>query len=131
MDANFPRRAEPDLMIAGTIKDAPGIDVDVVVAIETVVRGDHVPEILGMYCARVRTDERGRFIDRHTPSDDLRHRLQGWVMCTVMVQPCVPGAVGHCKVVRWHRPSSVGLITGLSALLASVSFSARAVSRQP
>jgi hypothetical protein len=130
MNADDRRSMCPDLIIAGTIGEAAERDLDVTVAIETVVPDDEVSEILGLYCTRVRTDERGRFIDRHTPSDDLRSRLQGWVMCTVMVQPCVPGAVGHCKVVRWHRPSSVGLITGLSALLASVSFSAKAVSRQ-
>ncbi len=117
-------------MIAGTIADAANIEIDLVVAIETVVPDNELPEILGMYCARVRTDERGRFIDRHTPPDDLRRKLQGWVMCTVMVQPCLHGATEHCKIVRWHRPSSVGLIIGLSALLASVSFSARAVTRQ-
>jgi hypothetical protein len=131
MDANITQRTEPDLVVAGTITDAPGIEVDLVVAIETVVPDDQIPEVLGLYCTRVRTDERGRFTDRHTPSDDLRCRLQGWVMCTVLVQPCVPGAGDHCKVVRWHRPSSVGLITGLSALLASVSFSVRAITRQP
>ena len=75
-----------------------------------------------MYSSPTRTDADGHFVDRYDLPDDVRHRLQGWVLCTVVVQPRVPGAASYTKMVRWQRQSSSELIAGLSALLATVSF---------
>jgi hypothetical protein len=120
-----------ELLVAGTIKGAPICDVDLMVAIERVVPDDAIPEIIGVYCTRTRTDADGRFADRYTVPDEIRRHLRGWVMCTVVVQPQVPGAGGYSKVVRWQRPSSNDLIAGLGALLASVSFELGVVTRRP
>ncbi len=111
-----------DLVVAGTIKGAADCDVDLMVAIETVVPDHEIPEILTMYSTTTRTTADGRFIDRYDIPDDVRDHLHGWVMCTVVAQPRVPGALGYSKVVRWQRQSSGELIAGLSALLATVSF---------
>jgi hypothetical protein len=118
-----------ELLVAGTIKDAPRSDVDLVVVIERVVPDDEIPEILGLYGNRIRTDADGRFADRYTVPDDMRQHLHGWVMCTVVVQPQVPGAGSYVKVVRWQRPSSDELIAGLGALLSPVSFKLGVVTR--
>ena len=111
-----------DLVIAGTVKGASHSELDLMVVIETVVPDNEVPEILAMYSVPTRTDADGHFVDQYDLPDDVRHRLDGWVMCTVVVQPRVPGTAGHTKTVRWQRPSSCELIAGLSALLATVSF---------
>jgi hypothetical protein len=111
-----------DLVIAGTIKDAANCDVDLLVSLETVVPDHEVPEILTMYSTRTHTDGVGRYADRYDVPDEVRRDLRGWVMCTVVLQPQVRGARSFTKVVRWQRQSSNELITGLSALLASVSF---------
>jgi hypothetical protein len=111
-----------DLVIAGTVKGIPHSELDLVVAIETVVPDNEIPEILAMYSSPTRTDPDGRFVDRYDLPDEVRHRLGGWVMCTVVVQPRVRGTGSYTKMVRWQRQSSSELIAGLSALLATVSF---------
>ena len=124
------RTCDPcELRIGGTIKGAASTEVDLMVAIETVVPDNEVPELLVMYCTRAHTDAHGRFVDRYTVPDEIRPHLHGWVMCTVVVRPLVTGAAGYTKVVRWQRPSSGDLIAGLGALLASVSFEVGVVSR--
>jgi hypothetical protein len=110
-----------DLVIAGRIKGAAGIDVDLTVAIETVVADHEISEILAMYGTSVHLDDNGHFVDRYDLPDDVRDHLHGWVMCTVVVQPRVAGAPPYVKAVRWQRPASNDLIAGLSALLATVS----------
>ncbi len=119
-----------ELRIGGTIKGAASSDVDLTVAIETVVPDNEIPELLVLYSARVRTDADGRFVVDYSVPEETRRHLHGWVMCTVVVQPLVPGAGEYSKVVRWHRPSSSELIAGLSALLASVSFEVGVVTRR-
>ena len=109
-------------MIAGSIKGASYTDVDLLVAIERVVPDDALPEIIDLACTSATTDVRGRFTYRYSPRDDVRERLRGWVMCTVVVQPRVPGCDGYRKVVRWQRPSTDDLIAGLGALLGTMSF---------
>ncbi|MDP9464313.1 MAG: hypothetical protein M3P52_06800 [Actinomycetota bacterium] len=121
MDANHDHGNGCELVVSGMIHGAPGSDVDLTVAIETVVPDDEIPEIIGVYTTRARTAADGRFTDRYAVPDEMRGRLRGWVMCTVVVQPRVPGARSSCKVVRWQRSSSAELIAGLSALLASLS----------
>jgi hypothetical protein len=111
-----------DLVIAGVIKDAANCDVELLVAIETVVPDHEVPEILTMYSTRTHTDGAGRYADRYDVPEEVRRHLHGWVMCTVVVQPQVRGAGSFTKVVRWQRQTSNELIAGLGALLASVSF---------
>lgn len=118
-----------DLVVAGTVKDSPSSDIDLVVAIERVVADNAPAEILDVYCCRTCTDADGRFADRYTPPAEVRGRLHGWVMCTVGVQPRVPGAQGCWMVVRWQRQSSDDLIAGLSALLGNASFEAKVVAR--
>ena len=115
-----PNRCE--LRIGGTIKDCASIDVDLVVAIETVVPDNAIPEILLLYSARATTDADGRFVDRYNVPDEIRRHLHGWAMCTVVAQPLLAGADACTKVVRWQRPTSSDLVAGLGALLASVSF---------
>lgn len=122
-----PNRCE--LRVGGTIKGAARIDVDLMVAIETVVPDNEIPEILVMYGARAHTDADGQFVDRYAVPDEIRPRLHGWVMCTVDVRPLVPGVGGYSKVVRWQRQSCIELIAGLGALLAAVSFEVGVVTR--
>jgi hypothetical protein len=111
-----------DLVIAGTVKGTSRRELDLMVAIETVVPDHEIPEILAIYSSLVRPDAVGRFVDRYDLPDDVRHRLHGWVMCTVVLQSRERGAITHTKMVRWQRQSSSELIAGLSALLAAVSF---------
>src|SRR4249919_1082735 len=111
-----------DLVIAGSIKGAADCDVDLTVAVETVVADHEISEILAMYFTSVHTDSTGHFVDRYDLPDDVRNNLHGWVMCTIVVQPRVAGAPPYVKVVRWQRQASGDLIAGLSALLATVSF---------
>jgi hypothetical protein len=118
---------DSDLVVSGTIKGAPSGAVDLVVVIERVVPDDALAEIIDLYCTRAGTDAVGLFADRYTPSDDVRQQLHGWVMCTVMVVPDVPGTGGYSKTVRWQRQSSSELMSGLSGLLASASFEVQVV----
>ena len=111
-----------DLVIAGTVRGAPHSELDLVIAIETVAPDNEIPEILAMYSSPTRTHAGGRFVDRYDLPDEVRHRLVGWVACTVVVQPRVRGAGSFTKTVRWQRQSSSELIAGLSALLSTVSF---------
>jgi hypothetical protein len=122
MEAAGQPTTDSDLVVSGTIKGAPSSAVDLVVVIERVVPDDALPEIIDLYCTCAGTDAAGLFADRYTPSDDVRQHLHGWVMCTVMVVPDFPGAGGYSKTVRWQRQSSSELMSGLSGLLASVSF---------
>lgn len=122
MDASEHQATGDELVLAGVIRGASSCDVDLTVAIETVAADDDVPEILGLFGTRIRTDANGRFADRYAVPDELRRRLHGWVMCTVVVQPRLPGAGAYTKVVRWQRSSSQELLAGLSALLAPLSF---------
>ncbi len=122
VDRTSDRGSRCDLVVAGNAKGASHTDVGLMVAIETVVPDNEIPEILLMYSTLTRTDADGHFVDRYDVPDDVRHQLHGWVMCTVVVQPHLPGASGYTKVVRWQRQSSGELIAGLSALLATVSF---------
>jgi hypothetical protein len=125
MNADDHRSTCSELVIAGTIGDGAIRDLDVTVAIETVVPDDEISEILGLYCTRIHTDAGGRFSDGYAVPDETRRRLHGWVMCTVVVQPLVAGAGSYSKVVRWQRSTSDELIRGLNALLSSLSFDHR------
>ena len=125
MNADGQRSTCSELVIAGTVGEAAGVDLDVTMAIETVVPDDEVPEIIGLYCTRIHTDADGRFSDRYAVPDETRRRLQGWVMCTVVVQPLVLGAGAYTKVVRWQRSTSDELISGLNALLSALSVDLR------
>ena len=122
VDRSTDHGSRPDLVVAGFVKGAADCDLDLTVAIETVVADDEIPEILTMYTTTTHTNTDGRFVDRYDVPDNVRDRLHGWVMCTVLLHPLVPGAFEHCKVVRWQRQSSDELIAGLCALLATVSF---------
>jgi hypothetical protein len=127
MEAARQPTTDSDLVVSGTIKGAPSSTVDLVVVIERVVADDALPEIIGLYGTCAGTDAAGLFVDRYTPSDDVRQQLHGWVMCTVMVVSDVPGAGGYSKTVRWQRQSSSELMSGLSGLLAGVSFDVEVV----
>jgi hypothetical protein len=106
-----------DLVIAGAINGGSCVDADLLVAMERVVPDDADPDIIDLVCAPIHTDADGRFTYRYSPQSTVRGRLHGWVMCMVVVQPRVMGSDPYCKVVRWQRPSSDDLLTGLGALL--------------
>ena len=116
----------PNLVIGGRLTDAHGgsdaVDLQLTVALEAVVADDADPTVYEVYGVELRTDPDGRFTDSYDLADDVRTSLAGWVKCTVQVRPQVPDAPIRTKVVRWMRPTSDQLISGLSALLADVTF---------
>ena len=116
----------PNLVIGGRLTDANGdpaaVDLQLTVALETVVADDADPIVHEVYGVELRTDSDGRFTDSYDLADDVRASLGGWVKCTVQVRPRVPEAPIRTKVVRWMRPTSDQLISGLSALLADMTF---------
>jgi hypothetical protein len=113
-----------ELIIAGTTRDVAGARVQLIVALEPVVADDAGSELIALHAAEVCADDRGRFVYRYALPDDERARLTGWVMCTVLAQRMAAGATISTKVVRWQRPSSAELITGLNALLGTITVDA-------
>lgn len=116
----------PNLVIGGRLTDAHGgpaaVDLQPTVALEAVGAEDADPTVYEVYGVELRTDADGRFTDSYDIADDVRASLGGWVKCTVQVRQQVPEAPIRTKVVRWMRPTSDQLISGLSALLADVTF---------
>ena len=120
-----------DLVVAGIVRGRPGARVQLLVVLEPVVADDACSEFLALHATEVDADHCGRFTHRYAISPDVRARLVGWVMCTVVARPLVAGAALRTKVVRWQRPSSAEVITGLSALLGSITLDASAVGAAP
>ncbi len=120
------RDAHTELIIAGTTRGVAGTRVQLVVVLEPVVPDDVASELIALDAAEVVADGRGRFLYRYSPPDEVRARLTGWIMCTVMAQRMTPGATTRTTVVRWQRPSSAALIAGLNALLGTITLDAGA-----
>jgi hypothetical protein len=111
-----------DLVIAGAVRGAYGVDIDLTIALEPVLADDATPQLIAVYSTTVRADGDGRFTDRWAVTQDVAEQLRGWVMCTVVLQPRITGVQPFSKTVCWQRQTSAELITGLNALLASLSF---------
>jgi hypothetical protein len=114
----------PHLVVRGRLVDATGAPADgellVTVALEAVVAETAEASVHAVYGVHLRTGADGRFANSIDIADEVRDRLHGWVMCTVHVAARVDGVVcdpACTRVVRWMRPTSAALITGLGALL--------------
>ena len=109
----------PNLIVAGIVPDAADRRVQLVIVLEPVVADDADVTLLAPHAVEVRADALGRFTYAWDLPDDVRACLDGWVMCTVLVEPHGAPAT-TTKTVRWQRPSSAALIIGLNALLGTI-----------
>jgi hypothetical protein len=113
-----------ELIISGTTPGVGGVQVRLVVVLEPVAADDVGSELIALHAAEVCADEHGRFVYRYELPEEVRARLTGWVMCSVMAQRMVAGAPIRTKVVRWQRQTSAELVSGLNALLGTINVDA-------
>jgi hypothetical protein len=116
----------PELVVTGIVRGRAGARVRLVIVLEPVVADDACAELFALHAVEVDADHTGRFTYRYALPPDVRARLEGWVMCSLVAHALVPGAKIQTKVVRWRRPSSAEVIAGLSALLGTITLDADA-----
>jgi hypothetical protein len=114
----------PELVVTGVVRGRSVVRVRLVVVLEPVVADDACSELFALHAVEVDADHNGRFTYRYAVPPDVRARLRGWVMCSLVAHALVPGAKPQTKVVRWQRPSSAEVITGLSVLLGTITLHA-------